>query len=90
MLAAMWHMFEFRNECGQASTIFFVQLMNTLGPRGPRPFNVEVGSVVGAIFFWNPSLPTLKGRVKQSPMSNKYIRTKNIDEGGSRIRWQRI
>ena len=51
MLAAMWHMFEVRDDCGQASTIFFVQLMNTLGPRGPRPFNVEVRSVGGAICF---------------------------------------
>ena len=36
------------------------------------------------------SLPTLKGRVAQSPMLNRYICSKNIDQGGSRIRWQKI
>ena len=43
--------FNLEKQRGQASTIFFVQLMNTLGPRGPRPFNVEVRSVGGAICF---------------------------------------
>ena len=36
------------------------------------------------------SLPTLKGRVAQSPMLTRYICMKNIDQGDSRIRWQKI